>query len=835
MALTSIIVGAIATAALTAAATAYNATDGFGAGIKVKSSLDIQKERLTVKNQIQGNTTESNGRHFVQRQKNLATQATKPTQAIKPTQATQPTLPTIATLPTLPTGQYWQEYDPTQANITVKSTPTQIISDVHDTEANRGVYSTLVNTISETADKYHTLAPIVSPVLAAPAAAIWSIVDNVIWNIGGDKHDSMLKNIFVDPWVDSNLDVGGALVGTVVNALNGIVEVVDILANPIKGIAAEGSQGFFNAFGLSDNGYVVYEWDTDSVVLDVIAETLSDPLFFIDVAKGVVNLTKLGAKKTIDTATKATIQDFISNLSSNVSKTEIVTLLADGSDTVTNLGKAYLKTADLNLATDIIIDQVTKGSRKNALKQAGKAIAHGNIELIDAVNKVYKATDDVQAKLYNDLLMGTLNDMRKAGLKVVDDPSLVAKISNAVTELYKKIDLDKMTAQIMATKGLIGKQNFLRVLDNIPWLSQAFKDFDKLQGVLGKVALYGTAPAIPLLGKALSNTDLGQLLKRGTNGLFELLIAKITNDTAYQFTKAVAKASGEHTIESYAVLRNAYVGASEVVHDTLLTEVKFGTEQAIQANLTAPQIGAQAFQRNYAQRFSRDSNYYRALIKKGAQEADIDTAWESYIKRNYNMSSKDYVVYLTNLNELEKRVTGAGVYGNYLARINHYDRLRENTRLRSFLKNPNSAAKINGLQLTQGRALSAEEILSLDPNITIYKSMEEYNKHVTNLIEEQAFIQTQNKVIINNDLHKIFNPLYTAYKDSDGTKGLLAELSKLNNGDASSSVSNIIRQLDYADRTHTQLLMFVEDVKLYAPLPKGIPEKALATDRKSVV
>ena len=321
--LTTLIVAAIVTTVMVAGAATYHATDGFGAGNKTKSSLDVQREReAKLKQQASAaqeevsNSIESNGRFFVQREKKRETQATKATQPTQATQTTQATLPTVQTLPTLQTGHYWQEYTQEQFKKREQQAQaaSQLFVDRYDTRANNGPLSTLINS-QHNSGKFLEGAGLPRWALALCTlgfsevyAQTASLIDSAIWDIDGDGTDSMLKNIAVDPWIEvanGNANWGEALLATALNTLNGATEVLDILANPIKGIANDGWQGFLDSFGLGGNGYVVYDWDTGNFALDLVAEIFSDPLTVISAVKGLVTAgTKVGTKVATKTSAK---------------------------------------------------------------------------------------------------------------------------------------------------------------------------------------------------------------------------------------------------------------------------------------------------------------------------------------------------------------------------------------------------------------------------------------------------------------------------------------------------------------------------------------------------
>ena len=156
--LTTLIVAAVVSAVMVAGAATYHATDGFGAGNKVKSSLDIKRERearqeaARAEEEIQS-SIESNGRFFVDRAKRRDTAPTRTTEATQSSTLATRTLPTVQTLPTLQTGHYWQEYTKEQfQKREQQAAQSKLFVDRYDTQANNGPISTTINYLKDRYD-----------------------------------------------------------------------------------------------------------------------------------------------------------------------------------------------------------------------------------------------------------------------------------------------------------------------------------------------------------------------------------------------------------------------------------------------------------------------------------------------------------------------------------------------------------------------------------------------------------------------------------------------------------------------------------------------------------
>lgn len=928
--LTTLIVAAVVSAVMVAGAATYHATDGFGAGNKVKSSLDIKRERearqeaARAEEEIQS-SIESNGRFFVDRAKRRDTAPTRTTEATQSSTLTRRTLPTVQTLPTLQTGHYWQEYTKEQfQKREEQAAQSKLFVDRYDTQANNGPISTSINYLKDryaNGDKWIQGSALPRWALALCTLGFSEIyidaasfIDNFIWDIDGDGKDSAFKNIHVNPWIEvanGNATWGQALLGTALNELNGATEVLDILANPIKGIANNGWQGFLDAFGLGGNGYIVYDWDTGNFALDLLAEIFSDPLTVIGAVKSVATLgtkasknaaTKAGAKigqEAAETVGKKTTRAALKNITKEsteklatklqtevapkilnkagkamtpATQRKITKLVAQelAQRGVTNLSddaaeavyKAAVKDIENILgdmaSIDIIIGTVaperlqrtvneaitqtfktlsketadkaiskfykavskmhvinpkntsSRASRayadklsdiiekegKRASKQLGRGVNAGSVTQIvtDAsgkptlktyktVNKIedsFKISQEFAQSSQEEMFQRIVASAKKANIPITD--TTLSQMQAATEQFFKNLDLDKMTAQIMSATGIVEKQaRILRADKFAGWLGEAARNADLFQSGLNKVALYGVNPAIPLLGKALGNTPVARIIKRGANDLMTATFAHITNNTAYKFQKAVAEATKELTPETYALMRNAFSWASTEAAETLSDSVKVGSKKVIMENKLLPQTAEGAYQRQWISKFTRDTRHYDFLVRNS--KGDVQTVmqnWEAYINREYHKSTTEYLQFMEAINKLEQDASGTAIYSPFIQRIKSNDAYIQTSALNNALEDPTLKSRIQFVspRVKQGNTLSATQLKEINPNIQVI-SAKDYNNMQRTLADNQVFIQTNNKVVVEQELYSRFNRLIDDYDYYEGTKGLWADLKRL--------------------------------------------------------
>ena len=835
---TTLIITAIATAVMSGVATTYYKTNGWGAGNKVKSGLDIKKEQEAKKAAETVGQIQRGGRTFSKVRNNYATQSIRPTQPTQPTQLTQPLQPTLGTLPTLPTGYRWQEIQ----NQTQAQKDSELFVDRYDSKANRGILSTGVNLITDAINKIETPKNFIETI-SLPLRFLYdlsySTVDNYIWDLNGDK-DSMLKNIFVDPWIEvseGKSNWGQALLGSAANTLNSITEVFDILANPIKGIANQGFQGFLNGLGLGGQGYVVYDWDTGNFGTDLLAEILSDPLNFAMIAKVPLGIAKKGistgakaiakevttegleaaSKEGLQSVLKQSSEEMLTNattrLATNSAKlskeagvelTEAASkkinkflanqLIQNGftdvneevlggfykqalktltTKTGTNKITAYtLRKLDLNsILPDLTkaLKKVAKETKDISLKKAYKAIAkYGIIDnsskpistvylqrfqdividstesvLTDANQRLALGMSQDLSKVQDEILARASQTLAKANIPVT--PDNLELLKKAVSEFVRDLDLNSMTAKVLTSMNPAGKKLYMKLDKSIKWLSKIDDDLNIFQKGLNKIAWYGTAAPLPILGKALKNTPYGRLVSNRPGEWLKALFAKITNRAAVKFNKAIAEMSQEFTPESYAAMRKIFMDNTAVASEKLALDLEEGLLNPEDfKSLTY----TEAFQRSYISKFNQDLAYFDKILKEGGDDTTyISQHWEDYIRRNYKMSSTQYLKYLEEIDAVELSLTSSAVYRPFVNRIKTNNAVINANALENVLDTkPNPTFK-------QGRHLSKAEIQSLNTNIKVLTA-DEYNNTSFTLADRQAFIQSNNKAYIEQELYK---------------------------------------------------------------------------------
>ena len=97
------------------------------------------------------------------------------------------------------------------------------------------------------------------------------------------------------------------------NMLMNFGETMDYTSNPVKGLFIEGPEGFIKATGLTDEGRPNYDYDTGTVITDMLLEIVSDPLNLIEGTA--TRIAKTSAKRSAKESTEALVNQVVTAIS----------------------------------------------------------------------------------------------------------------------------------------------------------------------------------------------------------------------------------------------------------------------------------------------------------------------------------------------------------------------------------------------------------------------------------------------------------------------------------------------------------------------------------------
>lgn len=186
------------------------------------------------------------------------------------------------------------------------------------------------------------------------------------------------------------------------NTMMNLGETMDFMANPVKGFVMEGPEGFAKASGLTDQGRVNYDYDTGFFLTDMLLETISDPMNWVDfgTTAGLKTTTTAVAKKTLAKIAGEIGTEGAERVFKQVMKTtaQVAREWAEASfDKMTDNAKQWLIRngrgkiqRSLVAALKKELPDATPSQLEIILKKAGKDSATGKVtkSLIDSISDI---------------------------------------------------------------------------------------------------------------------------------------------------------------------------------------------------------------------------------------------------------------------------------------------------------------------------------------------------------------------------------------------------------------------------------------------------------------
>ena len=328
-----------------------------------------------------------------------------------------------------------------------------------------------------------------------------------------------LKDYIVKPIVSGRIDYLG------LNLLTNLQETADIVANPTKGFIMglpEGKaiENVLSANGFSEEGRKNFDWDSGSIVGDIILETLSDPLNYIS----------FGAKAAASTAVKGAAKNIAKEVGNETAET-VIKKAAQGFvrgkyDTLTEGIEQVNKKLGHNVlsrwygknirALDVIeLDQVAK--------RASKEINHTVLNTIGQTYKALNLVDDVIAKASLSFLPGLVLGQAVAGGVKAYRQSRYAKVIrlfNATGRSYssKDITLRDIETVLRAAE----KEDLLEEAQQLSIVG-LYNDLKTVKGII-----YDSADAAQIIKKLDDYTQMKHKLSFENYRLKVIELAKTT-------------------------------------------------------------------------------------------------------------------------------------------------------------------------------------------------------------------------------------------------------------------------------------------------------------------
>lgn len=317
------------------------------------------------------------------------------------------------------------------------------------------------------------------------------------------------------------------------NLLMNLGETVDVIANPIKGLIQEGSEGFIKGTGLSDAGRVNYNYDTGSVITDMALELITDPLNWISFGGAAV--IKTGTKTLSRTLTEDIVNNAVRATNAQIT-TEGLNIGTEGAarifKTVSN-ATAKLAKDTLNINNKLDKEAQTTFVRTsiqralvNALKKEVPTLT--NTQISDILKQVTRNTRNgrYQKSAYTHIQNITLDQLSTDVLKGI-----------SAMQYYTDSFQNRLIKNSLFSSGFgIGMDLFKSNFDNIKtWMSNLTLNklkphnlFNENKGV--DITRWDEVKAFWEVCSEYTNALTNEISPRDLDSLYMLLSEQLTRD-----------------------------------------------------------------------------------------------------------------------------------------------------------------------------------------------------------------------------------------------------------------------------------------------------------------
>lgn len=367
-----------------------------------------------------------------------ATQALQPMRGLTPTQSLKPTA-------SFQKQRQAYQYKPREVETFLSNynDPTELNSFI-DALTNReavskefgetwGTASTLSGTVAVLSFAGSIIASALAPftggaslAVAAPLAKIGAVA--TIPAIPAAAHVTVEKGI--------KPILAGKPKEAALNTLMNLGETADVLANPVKGLLLEGPEGFVKGTGLTSEGRINYDYNTGFFLTDMLLETISDPLNWVDLGTGIALKSSL---KPIAETTANTITQSASNIVNKTFAKSIGEITTEGSERISKQMSKVISQVGQEWATKSF-DKLTDAAKNKLLHDGRNRIQQA---LVQAIRKELPKASASEIDII---------------LKLAGKKTATEQLTNHFMKEISDITFDTLSTDVI--KGLAGIQHY---------------------------------------------------------------------------------------------------------------------------------------------------------------------------------------------------------------------------------------------------------------------------------------------------------------------------------------------------------------------------------------
>lgn len=538
-----------------------------------------------------------------------------------------------------------------------------------------------------------------------PAQMIYDTIDSFVWNLDGSDQDSLVQNVFVNPFKETN-SIGEGFKAMGLNFLMAAGTDLDFLSNPIKGALADGWRGFGRGLGLTGEGRYVYNFNikTGNATGDFFANLgmellVSLPTVVISsagtAAKAGAKLTTKGAKQAAKEVAQETTERIVSVSAQQAAKEIGKQLTEDaarqiikqhGKEAVKGGVRALQKQAIEILADDLekeLIKQLSKKTVKATMQKV--AIEAGE----EAIQKVAKESGE---QVLASAQKAVMNKWIKMGIDMsIDSPAykLVARATQTISQSSKFLE---MTTQVIhAVKGTKAFQLY-RFGEALMQPGRVWNKFiaDPISGFFLNIYKQPFKLAGTVVGRTVSflpmtirgnftkwiteGPGIAKWIGRGAGGIANTTWAWLTQNRLYKQSREWNKfLKNINNIDAYRQLKDILNMSSAFMEDSTKAALSLNGQMVHKLNKIAPNRGQDTVQRVLKRSFYEDVNMYREIAEKhlselaqqtnekivtqfGLAQTNMSAEWSAFLQQKYQLNYDQYLSFLNEIHTLDNNL-----------------------------------------------------------------------------------------------------------------------------------------------------------------------------------
>ena len=216
------------------------------------------------------------------------------------------------------------------------------------------------------------------------------------------------------------------------NSLYNFSETADVIANPVKGYAMEGTDGFKKAIGWGDYGRVNYDWDTGNLLQDIGLEVISDPLNWITL--GGKAIATGAAKSMVESANKELISSLGEKGAKNLTKA-IAKNLGKGADEAVDIALEALKRSKNKALLGNLDDQTIVFLKQGIMNANSYNVIKNTMSVVNKVDMI----DDAIIKVATNSALGFAPAVLRHAFKAATDKGFTTGMQRAYMSVVNRV------------------------------------------------------------------------------------------------------------------------------------------------------------------------------------------------------------------------------------------------------------------------------------------------------------------------------------------------------------------------------------------------------------